>query len=150
MSAPTGPGFYVAALSTPTASINTVCEHLCLSGLSLHSFSYLQRYSIYLISSSFINTLFIHDGCFESLGRTLPAQLYQFCSHHVRLTAGFELLAAGLIASIPTDDNCSDGAEHTAFRGINVKRATDNSTTDITLDEYEYVVVGSGPGGAPL
>jgi choline dehydrogenase len=33
---------------------------------------------------------------------------------------------------------------------VNVKRALDRSTTDISLEEYEYVVVGSGPGGAPL
>ncbi|KAJ4352939.1 hypothetical protein N0V95_003792 [Ascochyta clinopodiicola] len=44
----------------------------------------------------------------------------------------------------------SDGAQHTPFRGMNVKRALDNSTNVTTLDDYEYVVVGSGPGGAPL
>ncbi|KAH7082030.1 glucose-methanol-choline oxidoreductase-like protein [Paraphoma chrysanthemicola] len=43
-----------------------------------------------------------------------------------------------------------NGAEHTPFRGANVKRATDNSTTSTTLEDYEYVIVGSGPGGAPL
>ncbi|KAF2824764.1 alcohol oxidase [Ophiobolus disseminans] len=43
-----------------------------------------------------------------------------------------------------------DGAEHTPFRGVNVKRSIANSTTDITLNDYEYVIVGSGPGGAPL
>ncbi|XPS93876.1 Choline dehydrogenase [Ascochyta lentis] len=43
-----------------------------------------------------------------------------------------------------------DGAEHTPFHGVNVKRAFDNSTTTTTLEEYEYVIVGSGPGGAPL
>ncbi|KAF2123896.1 GMC oxidoreductase [Dothidotthia symphoricarpi CBS 119687] len=43
-----------------------------------------------------------------------------------------------------------NGAEHTPYRGANVKRALDNSTTDVTLEDYEYVVVGSGPGGAPL
>ncbi|PSN64893.1 alcohol oxidase [Corynespora cassiicola Philippines] len=43
-----------------------------------------------------------------------------------------------------------DGAEHTPFRGPNVKRALDNSTTETTLEDYDYVVVGSGPGGAPL
>jgi choline dehydrogenase len=44
----------------------------------------------------------------------------------------------------------SDGAEHTPFRGVNVKRATDNVTTATTLEDYEYVIVGSGAGGAPL
>jgi choline dehydrogenase len=43
----------------------------------------------------------------------------------------------------------SDGAEHTPYRGANVKRAI-NSTTTTTLEDYEYVVVGSGAGGAPL
>ena len=33
---------------------------------------------------------------------------------------------------------------------MNIKRALNRSTTDVTLEEYEYVVVGSGPGGAPL
>ncbi|KAH5672253.1 hypothetical protein HBI23_063130 [Parastagonospora nodorum] len=42
-----------------------------------------------------------------------------------------------------------DGAEHTPYRGANVKRAT-NSTSITTLEDYEYVVVGSGAGGAPL
>lgn len=31
-----------------------------------------------------------------------------------------------------------------------MKRALSNSTTSITLEDYEYVVVGSGAGGAPL
>jgi choline dehydrogenase len=44
----------------------------------------------------------------------------------------------------------SDGAQHTPFQGVNVERASDNSTTDITLEDYEYIVVGSGAGGAPL
>lgn len=43
----------------------------------------------------------------------------------------------------------SNGAEHTPFRGVNVKRAT-NITAVTTLEDYEYVVVGSGAGGAPL
>ncbi|KAL0256749.1 hypothetical protein SLS55_009146 [Diplodia seriata] len=43
-----------------------------------------------------------------------------------------------------------NGAEHTPFRGANVKRALDNSTSETTLEDYEYVIVGSGPGGAPL
>ncbi|EOD49532.1 putative choline dehydrogenase protein [Neofusicoccum parvum UCRNP2] len=43
-----------------------------------------------------------------------------------------------------------DGAEHTPFRGANVKRALDNSTSSTTLEDYEYVIVGSGAGGAPL
>ncbi|KAH7070328.1 glucose-methanol-choline oxidoreductase-like protein [Paraphoma chrysanthemicola] len=43
-----------------------------------------------------------------------------------------------------------NGADHTPFRGANVKRGTDKSTTSTTLEEYEYVIVGSGPGGAPL
>ncbi|KAJ4400330.1 hypothetical protein N0V91_008789 [Didymella pomorum] len=42
-----------------------------------------------------------------------------------------------------------DGAAHTPRYGANVKRA-DNATTDVTLEDYEYVVVGSGPGGAPV
>ncbi|KAJ4318176.1 hypothetical protein N0V94_004542 [Neodidymelliopsis sp. IMI 364377] len=44
----------------------------------------------------------------------------------------------------------NDGAEHTPFRGVNVKRASDNATADITLEDYEYIVIGSGAGGAPL
>ncbi|KAF2994252.1 hypothetical protein E8E13_001371 [Curvularia kusanoi] len=43
-----------------------------------------------------------------------------------------------------------DGAEHTPFRGANVKRALNSTATETTLEDYEYVVVGSGPGGAPL
>jgi choline dehydrogenase len=43
-----------------------------------------------------------------------------------------------------------DGALHTPFSGANVKRALDNSTTSTTLEDYEYVIVGSGAGGAPL
>lgn len=31
-----------------------------------------------------------------------------------------------------------------------MKPALDTSTTNITLEDYEYVIVGSGPGGAPL
>lgn len=46
--------------------------------------------------------------------------------------------------------NNSDGAEHTPFRGANVKRALNDATTETTLEDYEYVIVGSGPGGAPL
>ena len=33
---------------------------------------------------------------------------------------------------------------------MNVKRALDNAATDTTLEDYEYVIVGSGPGGAPV
>jgi choline dehydrogenase len=33
---------------------------------------------------------------------------------------------------------------------VNVKRALDNSTSITALEDYEYVVVGSGAGGAPL
>ncbi|KAH7397236.1 glucose-methanol-choline oxidoreductase-like protein [Pyrenochaeta sp. MPI-SDFR-AT-0127] len=43
-----------------------------------------------------------------------------------------------------------NGAEHTPFRGVNVKRALNDSATATTLEDYEYVIVGSGPGGAPL
>ncbi|KAI0723587.1 choline dehydrogenase mitochondrial precursor [Earliella scabrosa] len=43
-----------------------------------------------------------------------------------------------------------DGASHTPFRGENVKRATNASATFTTLEDYEYVVVGSGAGGAPI
>ncbi|KAK0638352.1 Cyclase atC [Lasiodiplodia hormozganensis] len=43
-----------------------------------------------------------------------------------------------------------DGAQHTPFRGANVKRAADSSASSTTLEDYDYVVVGSGPGGAPL
>ncbi|KAH8711865.1 glucose-methanol-choline oxidoreductase-like protein [Phaeosphaeriaceae sp. PMI808] len=43
-----------------------------------------------------------------------------------------------------------NGADHTPFHGVNVKRADDNTATEITLQEYEYVIVGSGAGGAPL
>ena len=42
----------------------------------------------------------------------------------------------------------SDGASHTPLRGENVKRATNASATFTTLEDYEYVVVGSGAGGA--
>jgi choline dehydrogenase len=48
-----------------------------------------------------------------------------------------------------TDFKHSDGAEHTPFRGANVKRAL-NATATTTLEDYEYVIVGSGAGGAPL
>lgn len=44
----------------------------------------------------------------------------------------------------------SDGASHTPFSGVNVKRADNNSTSSTTLEDYEYVIVGSGAGGAPL
>ncbi|KAI8933500.1 hypothetical protein NX059_009237 [Plenodomus lindquistii] len=45
----------------------------------------------------------------------------------------------------------SDGAEHSPHQGVNVKRADNGTSTDTTtLEDYEYVVVGSGPGGAPL
>ena len=60
------------------------------------------------------------------------------------------VLCATLLHCIVTNNLGSNGAEHTPFRGVNVKRATNSSTADITLEEYEYVVVGSGPGGAPL
>ncbi|KAH9863942.1 hypothetical protein J1614_009875 [Plenodomus biglobosus] len=43
-----------------------------------------------------------------------------------------------------------NGAEHTPFEGVNVKRAVNSTATDTTLEDYEYVIVGSGPGGAPL
>lgn len=43
-----------------------------------------------------------------------------------------------------------DGASHTPFSGANVKRAVNDSTSSTTLEDYEYVVVGSGAGGAPL
>ncbi|KAF2996789.1 hypothetical protein E8E13_000139 [Curvularia kusanoi] len=43
-----------------------------------------------------------------------------------------------------------DGAQHTPSYGVNVKRAIDNATTDTVLEDYEYIVVGSGPGGAPV
>jgi choline dehydrogenase len=49
-----------------------------------------------------------------------------------------------------TDVDNSDGAEHTPFRGVNVERALDNDTTTTSLEAYEYVIVGSGAGGAPL
>ncbi|USP77929.1 uncharacterized protein yc1106_05203 [Curvularia clavata] len=42
-----------------------------------------------------------------------------------------------------------DGAQHTPYVGANVKRAT-NVTDTTTLEDYEYVVVGSGAGGSPL
>jgi choline dehydrogenase len=45
---------------------------------------------------------------------------------------------------------CSNGAEHSPFHGENVKRALNDSATCITLEDYEYVVVGSGAGGSPL
>jgi choline dehydrogenase len=48
-----------------------------------------------------------------------------------------------------TDTCDSDGAAHTPRHGVNVKRGSDNAT-DVTLEDYEYVIVGSGPGGAPL
>lgn len=40
-----------------------------------------------------------------------------------------------------------NGAEHTPFKGVNVKRSASNTTT---LEDYEYVIVGSGAGGSPL
>ncbi|KAK8190390.1 uncharacterized protein BKA78DRAFT_252775 [Phyllosticta capitalensis] len=45
-----------------------------------------------------------------------------------------------------------DGAQHTPYRGANVKRDYINgaNATTTTLEDYEYVIVGSGPGGAPL
>lgn len=42
-----------------------------------------------------------------------------------------------------------NGAEHTPFHGANVKRAL-NGSSEIALENYEYVIVGSGAGGAPL
>ncbi|XP_014551841.1 GMC oxidoreductase [Bipolaris victoriae FI3] len=42
-----------------------------------------------------------------------------------------------------------DGAQHTPYGGANVKRAT-NITDTTTLQDYEYVIVGSGAGGSPL
>ncbi|KAL1799329.1 hypothetical protein ACET3X_003366 [Alternaria dauci] len=45
--------------------------------------------------------------------------------------------------------NLIDGAEHTPYRGQNVKRAV-GATNTTTLEDYEYVIVGSGAGGAPL
>ncbi|KAJ8117805.1 hypothetical protein OPT61_g1080 [Boeremia exigua] len=51
---------------------------------------------------------------------------------------------------VSTDILDSDGAEHTPFHGVNVKSPSDSATKEITLEDYEYVVVGSGPGGAPL
>jgi len=49
-----------------------------------------------------------------------------------------------------TDFYNRDGAEHTPFYGVNVKRALDSSESVTTLEDYEYVVVGSGAGGSPL
>ncbi|KAK8224235.1 hypothetical protein BKA81DRAFT_349664 [Phyllosticta paracitricarpa] len=45
-----------------------------------------------------------------------------------------------------------DGSQHTPYRGANVKRDMLNGATadTTTLEDYEYVIVGSGPGGAPL
>ena len=48
-----------------------------------------------------------------------------------------------------TAANIIDGAEHTPYRGLNVKRAV-SATNTTTLEDYEYVIVGSGAGGAPL
>lgn len=47
------------------------------------------------------------------------------------------------------DLNHSDGATHTPTSGANVQPAQ-NGSTAITLEDYEYVVIGSGPGGSPL
>lgn len=45
-----------------------------------------------------------------------------------------------------------DGSQHTPYRGANVKRdmISGANATTTTLEDYEYVIVGSGPGGAPL
>ncbi|KAF2853375.1 GMC oxidoreductase [Plenodomus tracheiphilus IPT5] len=44
-----------------------------------------------------------------------------------------------------------NGAELTPSKGVNVKRAGNStSPSSTTLEDYEYVIVGSGPGGAPL
>jgi choline dehydrogenase len=51
---------------------------------------------------------------------------------------------------LSTDVETRDGAEHTPFRGVNVKRALNSSTSATTLEDYEYVIVGSGAGGAPV
>lgn len=48
------------------------------------------------------------------------------------------------------DQEHSDGATLTPYGGPNVRRPFSNTTASITLEDYEYVVVGSGPGGAPL
>jgi choline dehydrogenase len=57
--------------------------------------------------------------------------------------------AMDMIVWLTANKSHSDGAEHTPYRGANVKRAV-NSTTTTTLEDYEYVIVGSGAGGAPL
>lgn len=48
--------------------------------------------------------------------------------------------------------NYINGADHTPTYGTNVKLPTQgaDSPDSITLEDYEYVVVGSGIGGAPL
>ncbi|OAL50085.1 glucose-methanol-choline oxidoreductase-like protein [Pyrenochaeta sp. DS3sAY3a] len=66
---------------------------------------------------------------------------------------GIDMMKAFIVLSLLTwlaPARIINGAEHTPFRGGNVKRALNESATATTLEDYEYVIVGSGPGGIPL
>src|SRR3712207_4792956 len=60
-----------------------------------------------------------------------------------------QALALIPLPGLDADENHSDGARHSPYGGANVKRAF-NATDTTTLEDYEYVVVGSSAGGSPL
>jgi len=98
---------------------------------------------------SFLNILVFDHDCAQSHRCIVATEFPQLCTHYVWSTPSFKAFSRH-INHMNADIDRSNGAEHTPFRGVNVKRSIDNSTTDVTLEDYEYVVVGSGPGGAPL